>query len=163
MLRTTKSRLWLAGALSAAALAAPAQALASDQSVYDAFASSDFSKLSDAYVRGERHWENSGFVTTGQALKAVRRINALVHKTKVRMSHEDPDTDAGRKGENLALRSLDLRRASALNNGRALRAFTRFDGAGYIRLTRKARNQIKLARHKRAEAISAFKSAGVSL
>jgi hypothetical protein len=165
VLRNAKTRVWLGGTLAAAALAVPAQALASDQSVYDAWVADDaqYAKLGHDYTRGERHWENSGFQKTGQVYKAVRRTAALAHKTKVRMSHEDPETDLGRKGENYALRSLDLLRASILNRGRAIRAFMRFDGYNYIRLNRKARGQASRSANKESQARKTFKSAGVKV
>lgn len=165
MLTKTRTRVWLAGALAAGALAVPAQALASDQSAYDAWVADDaqYAKLGRDFRQGEKHWENSGFQKTGQVYKAVRRTVALTHKTKVRMSHEDPETDLGRKAKDYALRSMDLLRASVLNSGRAIHAFMRFDGSGYIRLNRKARGQLSRSGNKEKQARKAFKSAGVKV
>jgi hypothetical protein len=160
-----RTRTWLAGAVAAGVLAAPAQALADDQSVYDAWVRDDphYAKLGRDYRQGEKSWERSGFQKAGAALTAVRKTSALIHHTKVLMSHETPSTDKGKQAGALAFRSLDLFRASILNRGRALRAFLRFDGFDYIRLIRKARGQLTRSGKKESQARKAFKSAGVTI
>jgi hypothetical protein len=157
--------MWVAGAAAAGALAVPAQALADDQGVYDAWVADDaqYAKLAKDLRQAERRWESSGFVRAGRFLATVRHISRVVHRTKVRMSHQDPSSDQGRRAENLALRGLDLFRASILNRGRAMRAFMRFDGYNYIRLNRKSRGQLRRSASKESQARKAFKRAGVKL
>jgi hypothetical protein len=159
--RTTCRRLLGAGL--AIGLIAPAQAAADDAGVYAAWTqdNAQYRKLADDLARGQQRFERSGFVRTGLLVTSARKTAALVHRTKVRMEHQEPSSDLGAKAKARALRSLDSLRNAMASLRKAIRAFRNFDGYDYIRLNRRSRKQRHRAATYRTEARKLFEQAGV--
>ena len=161
MLRLTYRRVALAAA--AVALALPAAAFADDQSVYNSFHFSHprFQKLRRDFERGEKHWEDSGYQDPNDAYRACRRTASLSRKVVAKMQAKHTSTATGARARKSAVSGLKYRRRWADAERLAIESFMRFDGAGYIRRHRKARDYIAHAQRDEAEAQKLFKQAGV--
>jgi hypothetical protein len=164
MLRIAKRHRRLAvGLIATFALALPASASADDQSVYNSFHFSHprFQKLRDDFEKGEQHWENSGYQEPGDAYRACRRTASLSRKVRDKMQAKQTSSDVGSEARRRAVLGLKYRKRWADAERHAIEAFMDFDGEGYIRLHRKARDHIARAQDYEAEAQKLFKQAGV--
>jgi hypothetical protein len=152
-----------AGFVVALALALPAGAIADDQSVYNSFHFSHprFQKLREDFDRGERHWEDSGYQEPGDAYRACRRTASLSRKVVAKMQGKQTSSTSGSKARSAAVDGLKYRRRWADAERLAIQSFMDFDGDGYIRRHRKAREYIARAQDFEADAQKLFKQAGV--
>jgi hypothetical protein len=163
MLRIAKRQFRAAGLVAAVALVLPAAAAADDQSVYNSFHFSHprFQKLREDFDRGEQHWENSGYDDPDDAYRACRRTADLSKKVRAKMQAKETSSDDGSDARGRAVLGLKYRKRWADSERRAIEDFMAFDGEGYIRLHRKAREHIARAQDYEAEAQKLFKQAGV--
>src|SRR2546423_11031679 len=148
----------------AIAILAPATAAADDQSVYDLWHTSHprFVKLRRDFEKAERHWENSSYKDPGPAYRAARKTEALARKISSRLKADTTSSATGTKGRSEALRGLNHRRKWAEAERRAIEAFMRFDGDGYLRFHGDAKTYIRRAQNDEKEAQKLFKAAGVT-
>jgi hypothetical protein len=164
MLRIAQNRRrWTAGLIAMVALALPAVASADDQSVYNTFHFSHprFQKLRQDFEKGEQHWENSGYQEPGDAYRACRRTASLAGKVVEKMQAKHTSTEVGASARNRAVNGIKYRKRWADAERLAIESFMDFDGEGYIRRHRKAREYIARAQDLEAEAQKLFKQAGV--
>jgi hypothetical protein len=164
MLRIAHNRRrWAAGVIAILALALPASASADDQSVYNTFHFSHprFQKLRHDFDEGERHWENSGYQDPGDAYRACRRTASLAQKVVAKMQAKHTSSTVGSKARGRAVTGIKYRKRWADAERLAIESFMNFDGAGYIRRHRKAKEYIARAQDNEAEAQKLFKQAGV--
>jgi hypothetical protein len=152
-----------AGLATCVALLLPAAASADDQSIYNSFHFSHprFQKLREDFERGERHWENSGYDDPDDAYRACRRTADLSRKVRDKMQAKSVSSDTGEKARRSAVLGLKYRKRWADAERRAIEDFMDFDGEGYIRLHRRAREHIARAQDYEADAQKLFKQAGV--
>jgi hypothetical protein len=162
-MRTRHLAGWAAGLLAALAFTLPAGAAADDQSVYNSFHNSHprFQKLRRDFERGEQHWENSGYQEPGDAYRACRRTASLSRKVRDKMQAKQTSSDVGSDARRHAVLGLKYRKRWADAERGAIEKFMDFDGEGYIRLHRRARDHIARAQDYEAEAQKLFKQAGV--
>jgi hypothetical protein len=148
----------------AGALVAPASAAADDQSIYNAWHTSHprFKQLRQDFEKGERHWENSGYKDPDAAYKACRSTVALAKNVNARMAKKTTSSAPGAEARTHATKGLDDRRRWADSERRAIEAFMRFDGDGYLRLHRKAKKYIGRAQDHEDAARKLWKQAGVN-
>jgi hypothetical protein len=165
MLRIRRLGVAVAALAATAVVLAPATAAADDQSVYDAWhtAHPRFVKLRHDFDKAERHWENSGYKDPDPAYKAARRTVALAKKVTAALQRDVTSTAAGSKARSVALKGLNHRRKWADAERRAIVAFMRFDGDGYLRLHDDAKTYIHRAQKFEKQAGKLFKEAGVKL
>jgi hypothetical protein len=163
MLRVAKRPIRAACLVAAVALLLPAAAAADDQSVYNSFHFSHprFQKLREDFDRGERHWEDSGYDDPDDAYRACRRTADLSKKVRAKMQAKETSSDLGSDARRQAVLGLKYRKRWADAERQAIKDFMAFDGEGYIRLHRKAREHIARAQDYEAEAQKLFKRAGV--
>jgi hypothetical protein len=155
-----RAALALAGA---AALAVPALAVADDQSVYDTWHTTHprFVKLRHDFDRAQRHWEDSGYRDPEPAYRATRKTSKLANAVSDRLKKDSTSSKAGAEARALALRGLNHRRKWADAERRAIQAFMRFDGDGYLRLHDDAKTYIHRAQKFEKQARERFKKAGL--
>src|SRR5438094_5585295 len=148
----------------AIAILAPAAASADDQSVYDLWHSTHprFVKLRRDYEKAERHWENSSYKDPQPAYRAARKTEALSRKISTRLKADTTSSTTGAKARSEALRGLNHRRKWAEAERRAIEAFMRFDGDGYLRFHGDARTYIRRAQKYEKEAKRLCDQAGVA-
>ena len=148
----------------AIAILAPASAAADDQSVYDLWHTTHprFVKLRRDFEKAERHWENSSYRDPGPAYKAARKTEALARKISSRLKADTTSSTTGTKARSEALRGLNHRRKWAEAERRAIEAFMRFDGDGYLRFHDNAKTYIRRAQKYEKEAKKLFRQAGVA-
>jgi hypothetical protein len=155
----------LALVAAAVGLLAPAAAVASDQSVYDAYVSrdSDFSRLGSDLGRTQRRWERSGHTRQAPVLKVLRRGHTLIASLVRRVKAESPSSSNGKHGKRYALATLTFMDRSFYALARGIRARTagrlktaKREMADWRRLDRSAGRAEKRAR-------KWFKAAGVHL
>src|SRR5205085_8158465 len=138
----------------AGALLLPAAASADDQSVYNLWHTTHprFVKLRRDFEKAERHWENSSYRDPGPAYKAARKTEALARKISGRLKADTTSSTTGTKARSAALRGLNHRRKWAEAERRAIEAFMRFDGDGYLRFHGDAKTYIRRAQKYEKEA-----------
>jgi hypothetical protein len=163
MPRTGQLRRLAVAAVALAALAGPAPAAADDQSVYAAWHASHprFVNLRHDFDRAEKHWESSGYSDPGPAYRAARKTVALAKKVTAGLQKDVTSTSLGARARSVALKGLNHRRKWADAERRAIVAFMRFDGDGYLRLHRDAKTYIHRAQRFEKQAGELFRKAGV--
>ena len=72
-------------------------------------------------------------------------------------------SSAGAQARRAAMKGLTKRRWWGIHERRAIRAFMRFDGYGYIKWHRKAKHEIVAAQRYEKRAWQLFRKAGVKL
>ena len=157
------ARIAIAAALTGALLL-PAAASADDQSVYDLWHSTHprFVKLRKEFEKAERHWENSSYTDPKPAYKAARKTESLSRKVSSELKADTTSSTTGASARANALRGLNHRRKWAEAERRAIEAFMRFDGDGYLRFHGDAKTYIRRAQKFEKEAQKLFKAAGVT-
>ena len=148
----------------AGALLLPAAASADDQLVYNLWHTTHprFVKLRKDFEKAERHWENSSYTDPKPAYKAARKTESLSRKVSSELKADTTSSSAGAQARSVALKSLNHRRKWAEAERRAIEAFMRFDGDGYLRLHGDAKTYIRRAQRYEKEAQKLFKPAGVT-
>ena len=148
----------------AGALLLPGAAAADDQSVYDLWHTSHprFVKLRKDFEKAERHWENSSYTDPGPAYKAARKTESLARRISSKLKADTTSSSTGAQGRSVALKGLNDRRKWAEAERRAIEAFMRFDGDGYLRYHGDAKTYIRRAQKYEKEAQKLFKAAGVT-
>ena len=148
----------------AGALLLPAAASADDQSVYNLWHTTHphFVKLRKDFEKAERHWESSSYSDPKPAYRAARKTESLATKVSSELKTDTTSSSTGAQARSVALKSLNHRRKWAEAERRAIEAFMRFDGDGYLRYHGDARTYIRRAQKYEKEAKRLFDQAGVA-
>jgi hypothetical protein len=156
-------RTALTALLIAAVMAPPAAA--SDQSVYDAWVSRDaaFDRLGKEFRRAARAYRRSDGERIRPTLKVARKTIGVIDELLPAIKREQPGSDAGRRGKQLALTSVRQLRKSLVNLRRGVRAVKRSDGTSGGPVLRKSQRQARRARTTERKGRKAFRRAGVNV
>ena len=155
-------RLALAALLVPALLAPPAAA--SDRSVYEAWVSRDaaFGRLADDFRRASRVYRRSDGQRISPTIRVARKAIRLVNQVVPKIAAEEPSSDAGRRGKELAIRSQRLYRRSLRLLQRGVRAIKAGNTSRGSTLLRGSTRQVRRSERAAEKARSLFRRAGVT-
>jgi hypothetical protein len=152
-------------AMTAVLGAAAAPALASDESVYQAYTArdADFAKASKQVQRGLRVWADSNFKRTGPVLKALAKTRRLCKQLVASIEGENSETDAGERGKTAAIESVRLISRSTVAAAKGVRAGKNGRRKRSKRLLHQGDVLLKRSAAAEKRARKAFREAGVEL
>jgi hypothetical protein len=160
----TRTLLILTVAAALFGVLAPA-ALASDDSVYQAYVSrdSDFTRLGNQLKKDLKAWVRSGRTKPAPALKTIRQSRSLCGDVVTAMKAESPSSSNGTKAKKQAIASVRSLSGSLKALAGGIRARTAHHLAKAKRLAAKADALLKRSLREQKRARRFFKAAGVQI